>query len=105
MAGSAVATMVWSTTARNIGSMMEGYTREEQAAGGGLCLDVVFHGVGSGPAALWTVDKRPDGAPPETAPCSIKLHPAQTRRMHTFVQSWRLGAAAKAPLLGASAAG
>ena len=35
MAGSAVATMVWSTTARNIGSMMDGNrVRKLPAAGG-----------------------------------------------------------------------
>ena len=36
MAGSAVATMVWSTTARNIGSMMEGKTVRNSRPGDGL---------------------------------------------------------------------
>jgi hypothetical protein len=39
MAGRAVATMVWSTTARNIGSMMEGKTlknRPELSGAGGM---------------------------------------------------------------------
>src|SRR6185437_1842515 len=37
MAGSAVATMVWSTTARNIGSINEGKTAKKA----GCCADVV----------------------------------------------------------------
>ena len=43
MAGSAVATMVWSTTARNIGSMMEGKTVQEQPAGRGFLWKIVLH--------------------------------------------------------------
>ena len=39
MAGNAVATMVWSATARNIGSMMEGktLTNSERVVGGWPC--------------------------------------------------------------------
>ncbi len=35
MAGSAVATIVWSATAKNIGSMIEGKTVQNSARGGG----------------------------------------------------------------------
>ena len=45
MAGSAVATMVWSTTARNIGSMMEGKTVRNSRPGEGCGSMSSFMGV------------------------------------------------------------
>ena len=58
MAGSAVATMVWSTTARNIGSMMEGKTVRNSRPVEGFGCDVVFHARFLGQAGL-----RPAAAP------------------------------------------
>ena len=58
MAGSAVATMVWSATAINIGSMIDGKTVQNSDRGAG---------VGLASAAVST----PGGAP--AVPCEISL--------------------------------